>query len=55
MYDAETNGYDGGKRKRKGRDEKVEKRSAVFRLACRKELSSFVLLKILQWAVSVEL
>ena len=29
MYDAETNGYDGGKRKRKGRDEKVEKRSAV--------------------------
>jgi hypothetical protein len=24
MYDAETNGYDGGEGKRKGRDEKVE-------------------------------
>lgn len=45
MYDAETNGYDGGKKKRKGRDEKVEKRFAVFGLACRKELSSFCIIE----------
>lgn len=37
MYDAETNGYDGGKGKRKRRDEKVEKLSAVFGLTCWKE------------------
>lgn len=55
MYDAETNGYDGGEGKRKGRDEKVEKLSALFGLIYRKESSSFVLLKVLQWAVFMEL
>jgi hypothetical protein len=37
MYDAETNGYDSGKGKREGRDEKIEELSAVFGLTCRKE------------------